>query len=442
MAITNLNLASSLQIKNALGVLRANYGINNSWIPNTNRYINNTIANIDADIAAGSIIHQDLVDYIASSSIIHCFNSWSYLSAAVNSYLDGDYSTAVHNAYYSELRSLMSFLAAQGVGVFNKKHIIVDQYGICQQANAGNGTHVFAKLAFDEWLKNTANTSELLNSIRIRNFPLKNWLDNAGFSIPLASLNSADLLTKWSIDINIIGREHDFRNFVSYRPQIFEFGIVRQSDDLRNRIDTVLSIWEICEPNRLFELIVLRKILDNLNISQTGQKYSEENESRVKQLLIDMGIDPETSGLYIVNFLKRRINDPDNPLFNFATSLTTSNPIVESDTEPIGILSRACLLLLTTTNVIENAIKNTGTLRSDLNCWYDNLGIKQGYWEPGNEPSLFSDLWQDIADEITEINVWLSGQGPTPSVYSFKNQLKQHTSNIRQISKSYFWYTN
>jgi len=443
MPISNLSLASCIPIKNALTRLKGNYGAINSWLPLLNKYTSNTIQNVKADLSPiGTVNQQDIIDYIATSTIIHCSNSWSYLSAAVNAYLEGDYGTAVHNAYYSELRSLMSFLAIQGIGVFDKEHVIIDQHGNIHKANANNGTHMFAKIAFDEWIGEQSNMTLLLKDVRTRNNPLLDWLTTAGFSPQLSGLTASNLLKKWSIDIDLIKKEHDLRNFVSYRPQNFNFGINRQSDDLRKRLELVLGIWDICEPSRFFELFILRKTLDDLNQNQAGQRYSDEDENKIKKLLLDLGMDPIGIDREVLSFLKRKIKDPDNILLDYAATITSSNPIIENDTEPAGILSRACLLLLVVTNIVETLIKSTGTTKEELQYWHNSLGVKFGYWENGDCPELFSDLWPDIEEEIREINNWLDNQGPTPSMFSFKKDLKENISNIRQVNRSFFWQTH
>ncbi len=443
MPISNLHLASGIPIKNSLTALRPTFGPNQSWVPNTNRYVQNALGNITTDLAPGnSIVHNDMVDYIAASTVIHCFNSWSYLTSAISSFLEGDYGTAVHNAYYSELRSLMSFLAVQGVGIFSNKHIIVDASGTTHKAVVSGivpSTHVVAKAAFDQWLKEQANTTLLLQSITVKDIPLENWLNQAGFSSLLAGKTSAQLLNNWSLDINLLENEHDLRNFVSYRPQNFDFGILRHSDNIRNRLETILGIWDMCEPSRFFELFILRRTLDDLNNARTAHPYSDEDDATVSKLVEELGLNPNGAQKYIVDFLKRRLKNTDNVLLNHARTFFVSNPVLEIETEPAGIISRACLLLLTVTNVVTNLIKSTGTNVSELMHWHNNLGIKLGYWEAGNSPEDFVDLWPEISDEIVEINAWLIGQGTIPSVFSFRRDLKQHSSNIRLLNKSYFW---
>lgn len=445
MAITNLHLASDIPIKNALVGLKAIYSSHNSWVAPTNRYVNDTLTRVRQDLTAGTVVNNDMVDYIAASSIIHCFNSWSYLTSAINSYLEGDYGNAVHNAYYSQLRSIMSFLASQGIGVFNGFNVIIDQHGVAHEATSPKSkekaTHNFAKISFDQWLSAPANTGKLLTLLKVKDIPLVNWFNEAGFSTLIAGTKASNFLSNWSLDINTLKAEHDLRNFVSYRPQSFDQSIVRPSDDIKQRLQIVFNIWELCAPGRLFDISILRRSLDDLNFAAHAQKYSTESEANIQAMLTRLGMNPlDHNGRYIVNFFRRNINVIDNDLFDKAANTISANPIIEADTDPIGILSRSCLLLLTNTNINENLLKAAATSRADLDFWYDNIGIKLGYWELGDAPMLFSDMYEDVHDEMVEIKKWINPAN-AQSIHSFKKDLKSHSTHIRQLNKSYFWNT-
>ena len=69
------------------------------------------------------ITNNEINTYISASSISHLIDSWGYLSGAISSLLNGNKPIAIHLAYYSELRAVMSFLASEGIGVFNNQHV-------------------------------------------------------------------------------------------------------------------------------------------------------------------------------------------------------------------------------------------------------------------------------------------------------------------------------
>jgi hypothetical protein len=446
MAITNLAVASSTAIKTALSNMRGSYNAQNAWINAAgNKYIIDTRRQMKTDFQNGNVDSGAMTDYIASSICIHCFNGWSYLSAAVNSLLDGDYGNAIHNAYYAELRSMMSFLATQGIGVFDRENVLIDPMGVAVLATPAFPTHVFAKSAFDQWLKISGNAESLLKLLVVENYPVNDWLNATGF--PPASEMPGYLARKWlkgwSMDLDIIGEEKELRNFVSYRPQCFDLSFARQSDNMQTRLQFIVELWKICSPNKLFDYSILRNSLEVLYSRLFNTDLiSLDIEKDWKANLARLGMNPNDQlSQYIIKFFRREIEPQDNQVFDMARNITFPTPVKEIDTEPMGIISRACLLLLMTTKVIESFLRQTGTSRADLQFWHSNIGLKSGFWDSVTEPALFSDLWADVEGELEEVNRWVNSPGKVFSPYNFQQELKAHFGHARQLNKAYLWGT-
>lgn len=176
MAISNLNVASDIHINLALSSLKANYNVNQAWINNSNIYLRDPVRQIRIDTTAGAYNNSHIIEYIASSVFIHCYNAWSYLSTSLHAFLEGDIGNAIHNAYYAELRGIMSFLASQGIGVFNGQNILVKANGDIKIAACSSGesrTHAFAKLALEQWLNEPNNGDKVLRTISSQSISLK-----------------------------------------------------------------------------------------------------------------------------------------------------------------------------------------------------------------------------------------------------------------------------
>lgn len=122
------------------------------WIASTNRYLGNCSDSIYQDLNRGTLNHSDLAQYIAASVALHCADGWSYLGRALECHACGDGEAASHLAYYAELRAAMSLLAAEGQGIFNTQHIIVDSHRNCRPISRLHfGTHEVAWFAFKTW---------------------------------------------------------------------------------------------------------------------------------------------------------------------------------------------------------------------------------------------------------------------------------------------------
>jgi hypothetical protein len=442
--ITNLSEASSAAIRTALSNMRSTYNARNAWINTAgNRYIADALGQLKSDFRNGTIDNRAITDYVASSICIHCFNGWSYLSTAVTALLEGDYGNAIHNAYYAELRTMMSFLATQGIGVFDGQNVLIDQAGVAKFATPHLRTHVFAKTAFDQWLNTPGNSESLLKLLVIENYSLDDWLNSTGFS-PASELPgkvAKGWFKDWSVDLSIIEDEQQIRNFVSYRPQCFDESIPRLSDNVETRLQFIAELWKLCAPEKLFDHSILRTTLEVLykELFDTNLLYLDVNNDW-KRHLTDLGMNPnDQSSQYLINFFRRQIEPANNQVFDRAKNITFNVPVQESDTEPMGIISRACLLLLITTKVIETIMRQTGTSRANLQFWYSNIGLKTGYWESGNEPALFSDLWLDVEEELGDLKSWLNSPGAIRSPYTLQRDLRKRIPHINQLSRAYLW---
>src|SRR5688572_29446428 len=79
------------------------------WVGATNRYLANTTKTIEAELRAGQAqAPQQLAQYVAASTLLHCADGWSYLGKSIISLLRGDPHRALHLAYYAELRAAIS----------------------------------------------------------------------------------------------------------------------------------------------------------------------------------------------------------------------------------------------------------------------------------------------------------------------------------------------
>ena len=73
------------------------------WLDRRNRYRRSASYRVRCD--RGRYRHSELSDYIAASTVGHCFDGWSYLGRATEAELAGDPGAARHLGYYAELRA-------------------------------------------------------------------------------------------------------------------------------------------------------------------------------------------------------------------------------------------------------------------------------------------------------------------------------------------------
>ena len=95
------------------------------WIDPRNPYRTNAVASVRSHVRRGRLLRGKIVDYLAVSTILHCFDGWSYLGRALQAEMSCDPDAARHLGYYAELRAAMGVLASEGVGVFDQEHVVV-----------------------------------------------------------------------------------------------------------------------------------------------------------------------------------------------------------------------------------------------------------------------------------------------------------------------------
>ncbi len=124
---------------------------------------------------------NQLEEYIASSIIVHSSDGWNNLSRSVESILNGDISSAIHFAYYAELRAVMSLLAFEGIGVFDKQHVWYDEMKNFRLFK-GFTTHSLADAVIRAWTKQLKKKDVLFDLVKVKNINLKDWIKENGLS--------------------------------------------------------------------------------------------------------------------------------------------------------------------------------------------------------------------------------------------------------------------
>jgi len=96
-----------------------------TWISDSNRYRKNFCGRVKSDVDTSKVNPRGIAEYIATSSPSHAIDGWAFLGRAIGCTLSRDTYSAVHFAYYAELRAGMAILAACGIGIGDKNHLVL-----------------------------------------------------------------------------------------------------------------------------------------------------------------------------------------------------------------------------------------------------------------------------------------------------------------------------
>ena len=365
-----------------------------------------------------------LAEYIAYSIPLHLADGWMFLARAFDAIKAGDNRSAVHMAYYAELRAAMSLLASEGVGVFRNRHVAIGQNYVAADFR-GPSTHKATWELIEAWGNDPNRPSTILDAITVEHRTINEWFDEANISSSVQHLVAGDWLKEWSIDLSIFVEDRNLRNEVSYRPSriVHSASTVPVKDQV---IEPLLLAWNPLQPSSDRGGALVDQDLLALALSMARDRPS------LSQYQWEQFVDQNLSAASYS--LRRYLKNPSNwahDIFTWAQD-TAIPPKVNS------VLSRATLLLRIANAVCALKLDQANVMKDDLRFWWDSLGQDCGYWTPGDEPDVFADLWGDVSNAIQDVSHVLQTYGSSITM-SHIHQVMGPEVSLTQHSRALFW---
>jgi hypothetical protein len=394
---------SPSDIGTAFGRLQSHWAAGR-WLGANNRYSSNCTDKLEEDFAPGERpIHKHLSEYIAASAIVHSLDGWAYLGRAIHALLVGDHDAARHLGYYAELRAAMSLLASEGIGVFNRKHVVVSRLGRCSLMPRSPGTHVFVWEALEEWVNSPSAASHVLGMISGGESRLDEWMNHVGAIPAFQGQLAKAWLLGWGLDISQLADDREARNLSSYRPTSLTTG---RPLDANSVFKFVSTMWRLCEPTEENPFAALDRVLIRASLQRAFRAAQGHPPASAKQRFSQF--------VHRVLASLQPTAVPGIDWHRFITELNTSPFDVlklaakrDSPRHPwhaVQVISRAFLLLRISTGSSEGLISQLPAgAAARLAFWVTQIGADRGLW-PLNPAHVSSvDLWVDAADAIEEI---------------------------------------
>lgn len=403
-------------------------------IRSKNRYVNNTRNKIN-HISLGNAKKSDLSEYITASLIVHCLDGWIYFSRAIDSLLNKDINNTIHLLYYSELRAVMSIMACEGIGIFDRKHIYFDNSNNIQIIT-GIKTHDFARDLLDEWKNSPNKIAAVFDVVSLNNHKLSDWFNATGRSInsPISMGIIKDWLSIWNADLSL-REEQTARNIVSYRPSF------RLNDiSLNNILDNLCEIWQALEPSsgssfKILDMHLVRIAIEHIYKLSTGKianKRSRNYLNYVNSTFSHLG-EPNHSLTY--DFMIRKKESNNHLILRYANK---NKREFERLKQPIPMICRSILLLRLASGNMNRIIAQSNIPNNQFDLWWKQVAYKIGLINDPNDGLLQPfDLFTDIQEAINEI------KGSNIS-HSLKDTVKSSSisvslQNISKFQPIHFW---
>ena len=432
-----LRQANRTSIETAMSQLHSHW-TTGLWLPRYNRYLTrNVVEQVrDDSINGGTFRHSELRKYVAASALVHCFDGWSYLARALEAELSGDPDAARHLGYYAELRAAMSILAGEGIGVFNRHHVVVLNSGTCESL-VNSTTHQFTWEALKYWAELPRSANILFQAIRPAGIPLKDWLDSFGGS---AIFMANAWLAQWGIDLSRLSDDRDARNLASYQPTAF---CSSGPQPISDTVYAVTHLWNMCSPGSRGEFLsldrhLLRESVNLLFNSKSGR--SRNNASKLYRSQIEHMV----SAQLLSNSEKKRFveflcfdTEQETPELLTAADLSDQPTHIDHSRQ---VLARATLLLrVATGSLLELLDASNITFRKDLEFWWSSPSVRRRLWPASANPSAFADLWQDVHDALQLTQNWLQSSPSPDCRYSFWSAEPASAAILSTPERIFLW---
>ena len=405
-----LAIASRMAITNAMDDLPLDSS-SPQWLLNGQKYERANISQVLLDdYKNGTIDGRALAQRIAASIPSHVVDGWSYFGRALHCLVRGDTRNSVHLGYYAELRAALAILAAEGIGVFNYQHFVIDQNFVGHRLESKSaspiksGTHSVIWPLY-RWWSTQSTSQDLVNSIiQPGGQAMSAWF-NSPNKRSIYLLTSAETWLKdWGLDLKRMKYDRGARNASSYGPSAIHDWMILPGE---KAVATVMSLWRLFGPapssrfddvDRLF----LRRVLRTIFNAQTTRKTGSKNWNREFRVFVD-GLLDEQIHLQMTNRERCRwkhfLTAPDGG-DGFPLESASGQSTITDSQFPVESLSRAALLLRIATGACGSHLNAIGIRWNSLEFWLNDIGVRRGFWEQGAYPVDPTDLWTDIEEAL------------------------------------------
>lgn len=431
---TKVKLASRNAIQ--LYFTRSAISGNNQWIAPRNRYRKTASQTYDKDEKLALVRHGALINYIAASAPTHLIDGWSYLGRATDAILRGDLNSAVHSAYYAELRAAMSLLAGEGIGVFSGKHPIIDSTGTTTSSikkvevwnkstrryeSQAASTHKAVWPLLHHWSSLSRASALIEGLIAPEGYSLKQWLAACGVPVTMRAI-SKKWLASWGTDLTRLTEDRDSRNMASYRPSELR---LPPAPTAPTALDFVFDLWSLFEPTGGGRFPLLEKELLKRIVRLHGGVV------RASSLMANLGLAQPVAFSW-----EQYLNDP-----------AVSTPLLFSDGRSdidktdcaFEVVSRAALLLFLASGSTRRHFIDAGYSSSHLDFFWRRL-CEVRFNGPANLlPDDPLDLWVDIEANVADARRWHQSANPTASLGEWRHSQPEIMNQLVCLELAGVW---
>ena len=389
------------------------------WLNRDHPYNRDVIAALKTKDVNG----PKLGEYIAASAPLHLGDGWNYLASGFASAARGNRTSAIHLAYYAELRAAMSLLATEGVGIFNRRHIALND--LCVPMDYQAGTHRATWEIFSAWSSRRGRPENLLDTITVESRTLTEWLNEIRVTrFPIVK----EWLKSWSLDLETLTDDSSRRNEISYRPTRIRVPFSPPVSAGEELVAPLFNTWSALEPSAG---------------SPPGAAVDSSLLREAIEYAVKRGLCPH-----------RSLDDAVDSVRGLASaSLTIALKIGDANTIAIfdeagrkerrpstaaPMLARAFLLLRLASASTASMLREAEVTKADLEFWWGAYATDIGLWSDAPNVDSFSELWGDVSDALDDAEDRVSALPSRMSVHRVSEILLANPP-LTQFSRAPLW---
>jgi len=326
---------------------------------------------------------------LAAEQVFHMIEGWRYASAATTAFLNNSQHTALHFAYYAELRAALSLLSWSGIRVKRNSNYYMTDKGV-KTPVPQSPTHTAVWGLWQSWV--TRSDAQALFNDNIR---LTTGVSLSHVLTALQYIRPTQTLKGWGCDLAKIKDDHLARNISSYEAFWMKAPLSKMKQE---DLELVLSLWKLLLPEEA------GLVFDGSLISHFVKQALPGMLSQIDALKPAAGLTSIAEAMEIIS-LEISTNtglDQDHIARRLDTTQYDTIPFElasAKDTEPKNVMCRAFFLLRLAMLATKSSISlNANKPASDwLSNWFEHAGL----WARSDDIDPY-DLSVDYSDAIDQ----------------------------------------
>jgi hypothetical protein len=354
---------------------------------------------------------DEFSEFLSSTALLQCSDAWSLLGRSAGSLLLGDVTSALHMAYYAELRATMSLLAAEGIYIGVNEALYLNRSNGVAFLSRG-GTHQIIWPLLEQWRMSPYCTKLMNAIIEPYGTSLQRWSGTAVSNSGFPTLDK--IVQAASLDQKYLDTDHDLRNMVSYRPANLEFE-AEPDLSLGDSIEVITSLWQYLEPGDSTEFPAIDDELLRDTLVAQFMPFSDDNndseplDDNYSKFDWSAWIEHNSPNSDLSELNRERLKSvqpnevrSDSKLLNDAKiDAIEATSWIESAR---GVLSRALMICRFATGAAESLIDNANVDVDFTRTWINSVSLGRGLSVELQDRENAKDLWSDVQLAIDEVN--------------------------------------